>query len=78
MTSWAKLLLLILDGLATLAHTMKREAHDENKAKQNADPVTSFNDKFGGLPKSDERGSPVCDHEACSQCSGKCERESRD
>lgn len=78
MTSFPKLILLILDGLATLAHTMKREAHDENKAKQKADPVTSFNDKFSGLPKSDEGRTPVCDYEACAQCSGKCERESRD
>lgn len=78
MTSWPKLILLILEGLGTLAQTMKRGAHDENKAKQNADPISSFNDKFSGLPKSDEGGTPVCDHQACSQCSGKCERESRD
>lgn len=78
MTAWAKLLLMLLQGLGSLASAFNRKKHNEIKDQYHDDPVGSFNDKFNGVSNVDTNTNPVCDKEACSQCSGKCLRKGGD
>ena len=55
---------LIIEGLAELAKTLKLEKHEDEKNSYFADPVSSFNDKFGGLPKPDQYQPDLPDNEA--------------
>lgn len=73
MSNWVRFIVLVLEGLSSITESFQRDKHEKNKQNQVDDPVSTFNDKFGGV--SDDTTSPVSNNQAHNPSLGERDRE---